>query len=361
MKQFAPILVPILIAEASAQVVKPPNFDPEVKWQIEIQSTIDPMAPLTPTDALVWDLDLYHVSRHPEVVTYLRDNIPGVNIICYFNAGLVQDSDCDWDDWQRPEYIGLLGEYYESDPNTGERWVNIRNQTGIDRIKRRVRLAAQLGCDGVDPDNIDGYNDNTGFDLNSADYINFVTQLADQAHALTTNRSFTLLIGQKNAAELVPDLQPVLDFAVLEDCKNLLGEAERAFCADFQPYIANTTQTKPVFSIEYPTTLRDPAAPQQCRTTGADEAQYEASCANDTVPDGPLGNYRYSEILKLRDEGDEATELNGCTQYCVPEGQDPASGVVVTAINSELEGDDCTATGIESLGLKTRFLQFFSA
>ncbi|KAM7206087.1 glycoside hydrolase [Naviculisporaceae sp. PSN 640] len=360
MKHFAPILVPIIIGGitgASAQVDVPPNFGIEVKWQIEIQSTLDNNSALTPTDALVWDLDLYHVSRHPEVIGYLRDNIEGVNIICYFNAGLVQDSDCDWDDWQRPEFIGLLGNYYENDPETGERWVNIRNQTGIDRIKRRVRLAAQLGCDGVDPDNIDGYTideggeNGTGFNLSDDDYVNFVTQLAQEAHSLTTNRSFTLLIGQKNAAELVERLEPNLDFAVLEDCKNLREEADRAFCADFQPYIANE---KPVFSIEYPSSLRDPAAPQQCRATGADEAQFEASCANDTTPDGPLGNYRFSEILKLRDEADESTELNGCTQYCDRE-------VVVTAINSELDGDECTATGVESFGLKGRFWKLFSA
>lgn len=181
-----------------------------------------------------------------------------------------------------------------------------------------------------------------------------MTQLAEQAHALTTSRSFTLLIGQKNAAELVPALEGDLDFAVLEDCKNLRGEAEGAFCADFQPYIANE---KPVFSIEYPTSLRDPAAPQQCNTTGAERAQYEASCANDTVPDGPLGNYRFSEVLKLRDVDNEATELNGCTQYCEGLG----NGVVVTAINSDLEEDECTATGEESSGLRRWFLQLFSA
>lgn len=75
MKQFAPIFAPIIISgitRAYAQVEKPPNFGPEVKWQIEIQSILDNMTTPAPPDALVWDLDLYHVSKHPEIVTILR-------------------------------------------------------------------------------------------------------------------------------------------------------------------------------------------------------------------------------------------------------------------------------------------------
>ena len=85
-----------------------------------------------------------------------------MNIICYFNAGLAQPSDCDWEStWQTPQYSGLLGKSY--DPPFGEeKWINIKNQTGIDLIKRRVTLARDLGCDGVDPDNIDGYTNDVG-------------------------------------------------------------------------------------------------------------------------------------------------------------------------------------------------------
>ena len=181
----------------------------------------------------------------------------------------------------------------------------------------------------------------TGWDTTQADYVNFVTQLAEQAHSLTTRRGFTLLIGQKNAPEITGAVARVLDFAVLEDCKNLRDEAERAFCAVYQtPYIA---AGKPVFSIEYPTSLRDPAAPQQCRTTGANAAQFADSCAVDTAATGGRwGNFRFSEILKLRDsETDQPGELNGCTQYCGRQG----AGVVVTAVNEELDGDECRAVG----------------
>ncbi|KAK3317028.1 glycoside hydrolase family 114 protein [Apodospora peruviana] len=328
-----------------AQVTKPANFVPEVKWQIDILNTLDTTKTLTPTDALVWDLDLFHLARHPEIIDFLRGKIPNVNIICYFNAGLAQPSDCDWDStWQKPEFKGLLGKPYDPEQFTEELWVNIKNQTGIDLIKRRVRLAADLGCDGVDPDNIDGYTNDmngengTGWKTTPQDYVNFVTQLATQAHTLKTKRGFSLLIGQKNAPEIARNLTSVLDFAVLEDCKNLRNEASRAFCADFQGYI---TANKPVFSIEYPTSLRKQGAAQQCNTSGANTAQYTNSCAVDSAPTGgKYSNYKFSEILKIRDgpNDDPAAELNGCTQYC---GAGQGKGVVVTAVNEDLDGDVC--------------------
>lgn len=62
--------------------------------------------------------------------------------------------------WQAPENANLLGNpwYDEDEPFLGERWVNIKDQRAIDLIKRRVKLANDLGCDGVDPDNIDGFD-----------------------------------------------------------------------------------------------------------------------------------------------------------------------------------------------------------
>ncbi|KAM7205409.1 Glycoside hydrolase superfamily [Naviculisporaceae sp. PSN 640] len=343
MKLSTNCTVSLLASGVAAQVTKPANFVPGVKWQIDIMASLDITKTLTPTDALVWDLDLYHLQRHPEIIDFLRSKIPNVNIICYFNAGLAQPSDCDWTSvWQTPAYKSLLGNSYDP-PFSEEKWINIKNQTAIDLIKRRVTLARDLGCDGVDPDNIDGFNSDegsengTGFKLKQQDYITLMTQLATTAHSLKTKRGNTLLIGQKNAPELVSSLSSVLDFAVLEDCKNLRNEADRAFCKDFQPYIS---ANKPVFSIEYPTSLRNKASPQQCNASGANSAQYTASCEIDTAVGGKRGNFKFSEILKLRDGADESEhgELNGCTQYC---GQGQGKGVVVTAVNEEIDGDVC--------------------
>lgn len=61
-----------LFTICEGQVDVPPGFEPGVKWQIDIQHSLDTSAPLVPTDAPVWDLDLYFISRNPDTVNYLR-------------------------------------------------------------------------------------------------------------------------------------------------------------------------------------------------------------------------------------------------------------------------------------------------
>lgn len=73
MKRIASLLTAGLsVGGALAKVNVPPNFEIGAKWQIIIQNTIDISAPLQPTDAVVWDLDLYHIARTPKIVNYLR-------------------------------------------------------------------------------------------------------------------------------------------------------------------------------------------------------------------------------------------------------------------------------------------------
>lgn len=241
-------------------------------------------------------------------------------------------SDCDYE--TRWNNSGLLGNIYDpEEPEfNDERWINIRNQTARDWIKDRITLARDLGCDAVDPDNIDGYlrdedgNNGTGWNLSESDYVSFVTELATHTHNLTTEQQFPMLIGQKNAPELVGQLGNVLDFAVLEDCKTLNDEEDFTFCSNFQTYI---TDEKPVFSIEYPSTLGNMTT-GACNATGAWEPQYNASC------DATVGNSGFSTVLKIQGG---VGELNNCTQYCSEEG--PGTGVVITATNPELDGAEC--------------------
>ncbi|KAK4154239.1 glycoside hydrolase superfamily [Chaetomidium leptoderma] len=326
------IAASLSISGTVAQVKVPPNFVVGAKWQIVIQNTIDISAPIAPTDAVVWDLDLYHVARTPGIVNYLRSNNPDVILVCYFNAGLAQTSDCDYE--TRWKNSGLLGNIYSPDEPqfSDERWINIKNETARNWVKRRITLARDLGCDAVDPDNIDGYlndedgNNGTGWNLSESDYVNFVTELATHAHGLTTKQGFSMLIGQKNAPELVDQVGSVLDFAVLEDCKTLNDDEDYTFCGDFQTYIS---AGKPVFSIEYPSTLGDQDT-GVCSPTGASDAQYAASC------DTTKGNTGFSTVLKI--QGGDG-ELNGCTQYCY--GEAPGTGVVATLTDPKLDGAPC--------------------
>jgi hypothetical protein len=254
--------------------------------------------------------------------------------MCYFNAGLAQTSDCDFE--SRWENSGFLGNVYDPEiPEfNDEFWINIREQGARDLVKERITLARDIGCDAVDPDNIDGWwndvdgNNATGWNLSEADYVNFATELADHAHSLTTEKGYTMLIGQKNAPDIVEQLIDVFDFAVLEDCKTLNDDEDGdwTFCQQFQAYIA---EGKPVFSIEYPSTLGDTVT-GACNPGGVSPEQYDASC------DNTAGNSGFSTVLKI--QGDVG-ELNGCTQYCIEEGEEME--IVTTATNPDIDGADC--------------------
>ncbi len=72
MKHAALLATALSLQRALAKLNVPPNFQIGVKWQIVIQNTINIEAAIQPTDAVVWDLDLYHVARTPGIVDYLH-------------------------------------------------------------------------------------------------------------------------------------------------------------------------------------------------------------------------------------------------------------------------------------------------
>ena len=153
-----------LASLALGQVNVPSGFTPGVKWQIEIQTPISPSGTLLPSDTLVWDIDLYHAAADPRIIPYIRSQIPGAIVICYFNAGLVQPSDCDYNStWANS---GLLGNRHPDPGFEEESFIDVRNPRAVDLIGNRITLAARIGCDGVDPDNIDTYHyDENGTNL----------------------------------------------------------------------------------------------------------------------------------------------------------------------------------------------------
>ncbi|KAK4163876.1 glycoside hydrolase superfamily [Cladorrhinum sp. PSN259] len=318
------LLAGLGLAPALTSAAVPSGFKPGVKWQIEIQSPLKTTGSLVPSDAVVWDIDLYFAAKNKDTIPYIRSQIPGAIIMCYFNAGLVQLSDCDYDSvWANS---GLISTPHPDFPD--ERFVDVRKQQAIELIQKRITLANQIGCDAVDPDNIDTYiydegDDNTTFKLTRSDLVTFVKSLATFAHSLTTLQGNTMLIGQKNAPELTTDVASSLDFAVLENCSGRNEPNTTPFCRTFQtPYIV---AEKPVFNIEYPPSLSEGSS--GCRDTGVTDADYQGTCGNTTDKGG------FSTVLKIKG-GDR--ELNGCTQYCDAGGV--GKGRVLTDTDPDAEG-----------------------
>jgi hypothetical protein len=85
----------------------------------------------------------------------------------------------------------VLGKDLEGWP--GEKWLDVRRLDVLGPIMQaRLDLALQKRCDGVDPDNMDGYQNESGFPLTSQDQLAYNIWIAGQAHASG------LAVGLKN-------------------------------------------------------------------------------------------------------------------------------------------------------------------
>lgn len=178
-------------------------------------------------DVDVYNLDLFETTDG--VISKLHTG--GVRVICYFNAGSFEDWRPDVDAFPE-EVIGKPLEGWE-----GEAWLDIRDISALSPVMTaRLDLAAAKGCDGVDPDNVTAYTQDSGFPLTDADQLAYNRWLAEQAHTRG------LAVGLKNDLEQIPALVEAFDFAVNEEC---FAYAE---CERLQPFIQ---QDKPVFGIEY--------------------------------------------------------------------------------------------------------------
>ena len=220
-------LFAILVLGLSAAPATAEHWTPRAGTSFSIILSVAPAQVVTP--AKVVDLDLFDTKK--SVVTSLKQQ--GKRVICYFSAG-------SWENW-RPDKAdfpaSVKGNPLDGWP--GERYLDIRNLDALGPIMQaRLDLCRRKGFDGADPDNVDSYEigNRTGFPLTKTDAIRYLRFLAREAHARG------LAIGLKNATEIAPQLMPVLDFAVTEDCY------AQGWCAVSKNFIA---AGKPVFAIEY--------------------------------------------------------------------------------------------------------------
>jgi hypothetical protein len=100
----------------------------------------------------------------------------------------------------------------------------------------RLDLAREKHCDGVEPDNLDGYENKTGFKLKARDQRTYSRFIADQAHERG------LAVALKNNARQVAALERTFDFAVVEQC------FEFEECRKYKPFV---DAGKAVFAVEY--------------------------------------------------------------------------------------------------------------
>jgi hypothetical protein len=181
----------------------------------------------TSVEAEVYDIDLF--DNDASVIDELHRQ--GRKVICYISVGSREDWRPDAD--QFPAEV--LGNDYDGWP--GEKWLDIRRIDLLAPIMRaRLDLCKAKGFDAVEPDNIEIYDNETGFPLTYQDQLAYAQWLADEAHARG------LAIGIKNAPDMVADSLSFFDFAITEDAFYY------DWIKDMLPFIK---AGKPVFAAEY--------------------------------------------------------------------------------------------------------------
>ncbi|MFO3797655.1 MAG: endo alpha-1,4 polygalactosaminidase [Anaerolineales bacterium] len=193
-----------------------------MRWQIQYTGEIS-----TDLELDVFNLDLFDTPS--ETIAKLHER--GVFVMCYFSAG-------SYEDW-RPDAQLFPSEVLGNDMAEwpGEKWLDIRRIDLLAPIMQaRLDLAVSKGCDGVDPDNVNGYTNDTGFPLTAEDQKRYNLFLAEAAHQRG------LLVGLKNDLEQIPDLLAYFDWIINEECFSY-GECELLL-----PFVQ---AGKPVFVIEY--------------------------------------------------------------------------------------------------------------
>ncbi len=194
----------------------------QASWQIQHTGAIDTTLPVD-----IYNLDLFDTS--PETIANLHAR--GVKVMCYFSAGT-------YENW-RPDAAqfpaSILGSPLADSPD--EQWLDIRGLQLLAPIMlERIALAAQKGCDGIDPDHVDGYASETSFPLTPDDQLTYNIFLANAAH------QNGLGIGLKNDLDQIPALLPYFDWALNEECFTYNE------CGLLLPFVQ---AGKAVFIIEY--------------------------------------------------------------------------------------------------------------
>ncbi|MEN9580290.1 MAG: hypothetical protein RJA70_3299, partial [Pseudomonadota bacterium] len=202
-------------ADAAAATVWQPKVG--TSWQWQLSGGLEPKY-----DVAMYDVDLVNTTD----LEFAGLRADGRIVICYFSAGTVEDYRDDAKDFAANDIGKPLPEWPD------EKWVDVRS-AGVRKImQKRLDLAVTRGCDGVEPDNVDGYANDNGLALEETDQVDYNRFLARESHARG------LSVGLKNAVSLAALLEPDFDWALNEEC---LAFDE---CSLLRPFIS---ARKPVF------------------------------------------------------------------------------------------------------------------
>lgn len=208
-------------------------------WQWQLSGTLNTGYAVT-----VYDVDLFDTPQ----ATIDALKAAGRRVVCYFSAGSSES-------W-RADFAGFaatdLGNPLDGWP--GERWLDTRSASVRAVMTARLDLAVAKGCDGVEPDNMDAYTNQPGFELTAGTQLDYNRFIANEA------RRRALAVGLKNDVDQLAALEPYFDFAVNEQCHQY---------DECGGYAVFTAKGKPVFNAEYASAWVTDAAARAALCTSA--------------------------------------------------------------------------------------------
>src|SRR5262245_10438468 len=194
------VLVLVAVAALAATGSADARWKPTVgtTWQWQLDKPLD-----ASVDAAVYDVDAFETRERQ--VEHLHGL--GRRVVCYVNAGAWERFRADKEKFP----ASLLGRALDGWP--GERWLDIRKLRVLAPImKARIAKCARKGFDAVEPDDVDGYQNRSGFPLSGSDQLRYNRWFANQAHKVG------LSVALKNDLGQVKALVPSFDFAIVEEC-----------------------------------------------------------------------------------------------------------------------------------------------
>ncbi len=216
MRDLAGFLGVLVLSGLGSLAQAAPDWD----WQLS-----EPIR--APRGIEVFDTDPDGVSAR----TIARLNARGVYTICYVSVGTLEDYRED----RRAFPASVIGRTYGEWPD--ERFLDVRQlDVLLPLMRARFQRCKDMGFQAIEPDNMDVYDNESGFRISRRDGIAYIKALSDMAHGMG------LEIGQKNVPEITRQLIGSMDFVITEDCFS------DGWCEDVSAYIR---AGKPVLAAEY--------------------------------------------------------------------------------------------------------------
>ncbi|KAI5476542.1 hypothetical protein MNV49_007552 [Pseudohyphozyma bogoriensis] len=189
-------------------------------------------------DAELYDVDLFDSTA--ETIAGYKSQ--GKKVVCYYSAGSYEGDRSDDASFSSDCYCNQA----DSCKMDGwdEWWLDIHSAACIANVKSvmqaRLQMAADKGCDGVEPDNVDSDTNDNGQGNTAADQLSYNLWTAETAHSLG------LAVALKNAGDQLTantaEIVAAYDFAIVEQCE------QYDECDVYQPFV---DAGKAAFDIEY--------------------------------------------------------------------------------------------------------------